>query len=43
MFLHAGKLEFSHPFSSEKLTLKATFPKDWIALFNEFSWKSPLL
>ena len=43
MFLHAGKLEFTHPFSSEALVLKATFPKDWIALFDEFSWKNPLI
>ncbi|QTE23133.1 pseudouridine synthase [Polaribacter cellanae] len=42
MFLHAGKLEFTHPFSSEKLILKANFPKDWISLFKEFSWKNPL-
>ena len=43
MFLHAGKLEFTHPFSSEALILKATFPKDWLSLFDEFSWKNPLL
>ena len=43
MFLHAGKLEFIHPFSSESLLLKATFPKDWLALFDKFSWKNPLL
>ncbi len=43
MFLHAGKLEFTHPFSSEALVLKATFPKDWIALFDKFSWKNPLI
>ena len=43
LFLHAGKLEFAHPFASEKLTLKATFPKDWITLFDEFSWENPLL
>ena len=42
MFLHAGKLEFKHPFSSEKLTLTANFPKDWLALFDEFNWKNPL-
>tara|TARA_B110000967_G_C18896539_1_gene571098 strand:+ start:89 stop:793 length:705 start_codon:yes stop_codon:yes gene_type:complete len=42
LFLHAGKLEFIHPFSSEKLLLKATFPKDWIALFKEFKWANPL-
>jgi tRNA pseudouridine65 synthase len=43
MFLHAGKLEFIHPFTSEKLILKANFPKDWLALYEEFSWKNPLL
>lgn len=42
LFLHAGKLEFMHPFTSEKLILKATFPKDWISLFDDFSWKNPL-
>lgn len=42
LFLHAGKLEFTHPFSSEKLILKAHFPKDWLALFEEFSWENPL-
>ena len=42
MFLHAGKLEFKHPFTSEELTLKAPFPKDWIALFEEFKWKNHL-
>ena len=42
LFLHAGKLEFIHPFSSEKLLLKATFPKDWNALFEKFKWANPL-
>ncbi|QTD37930.1 pseudouridine synthase [Polaribacter batillariae] len=42
MFLHAGQLEFAHPFSSEKLNLKASFPKDWLHLFDKFSWKNPL-
>lgn len=42
MFLHACKLEFTHPFTSEKLILKACFPKDWVALFKEFSWKNPI-
>ena len=23
--------------------LKATFPKDWIALFEKFSWRNPLI
>lgn len=43
LFLHAGKLEFTHPFSSEKMILKGTFPKDWIAAFEEFKWENPLL
>ena len=43
MFLHAGKLEFIHPFSEEHHTLKAPFPKDWISLFEKFSWKNPVL
>jgi tRNA pseudouridine65 synthase len=42
LFLHAGKLEFTHPFTIEKLILKATFPEDWVAMFKAFSWKNPL-
>ena len=38
LFLHAAFLEFTHPFSNEKLFLKATFPKDWNYLFEKFSW-----
>ena len=41
LFLHAGKLAFKHPFSEEKLVLKAAFPKDWISLFEEFTWTNP--
>ena len=43
LFLHAGRLVFKHPFSEENLVLKANFPKDWISLFEEFSWKNPQL
>ena len=43
LFLHAGKLEFTHPFSSEKMILKGAFPKDWLDLFEEFKWENPLL
>ncbi|UAM99351.1 pseudouridine synthase [Polaribacter litorisediminis] len=43
LFLHAGKLEFIHPFSSEKMILKASFPTDWISLFDTFKWKNPLV
>ena len=42
MFLHAGTLEFVHPFSNEKLLLKASFPEDWTQLFKEFSWGNPI-
>ncbi|TXD58273.1 pseudouridine synthase [Polaribacter sp. IC066] len=43
LFLHAGKLEFTHPFSLEKMVLKGSFPEDWISMFAEFKWKNPLL
>ena len=43
LFLHAGQLQFIHPFSTEKLNLKAEFPKDWISLFENFDWKNPLV
>lgn len=43
LFLHAGKLEFTHPFTSEKLILQASFPEDWLALFDEFDWENPLV
>lgn len=42
LFLHAGRLEFKHPFTNEKMILKASFPKDWTTLFEKFSWKNPL-
>nr|WP_298993133.1 pseudouridine synthase [uncultured Polaribacter sp.] len=42
LFLHAGQLEFTHPFTNEKLVLKATFPKDWLSLFEKFDWSNPL-
>ncbi|WP_233897984.1 pseudouridine synthase [Tenacibaculum piscium] len=38
LFLHAYSLEFSHPFSSEKLLIKANFPKDWTTVFKRFEW-----
>ena len=41
MFLHAGHLKFKHPFSEEVLILKANFPKNWISLFEEFTWTNP--
>lgn len=42
LFLHAGELKFTHPFTTEKLNLKAPFLEDWLFLFNEFSWVNPL-
>ena len=42
LFLHAGSLAFTHPFSNQKLVLKSSFPDDWIQLFEKFSWKNPL-
>ena len=42
LFLHAGSLEFIHPFTNKKLILKSSFSEDWVQLFQEFSWKNPL-
>jgi len=41
LFLHAGSLKFNHPFTEEKLFLKAEFSIDWIELFHRFEWKKP--
>lgn len=42
LFLHAGSLEFVHPFTEKNLFLKAEFPADWLDLFERFKWKNPL-
>lgn len=42
LFLHAGILEFTHPFINEDMSLKALFPNDWNKLFTEFGWKNPI-
>jgi len=42
LFLHAGSLAFSHPFTHQELFLKSSFSDDWIQLFEKFSWKNPL-
>lgn len=42
LFLHAGSLQFQHPFTNEELYLKAEFPQDWLRLFEKFQWKNPL-
>ncbi|PCJ01135.1 MAG: pseudouridine synthase [Flavobacteriales bacterium] len=38
MFLHAYNIQFTHPFTKEKLVLIAKFPSDWNKLFKEFNW-----
>ncbi|WP_299679385.1 pseudouridine synthase [uncultured Tenacibaculum sp.] len=38
LFLHAISLDFTHPFTDEKLSLKSSLPENWKALFNEFNW-----
>ena len=38
MFLHAHSLDFTHPFSNEKLLIKSNFPDDWNTLFKKFEW-----
>jgi len=42
LFLHAGCLEFIHPFTKKALNLKASFPEDWLSLFEKFRWKNPI-
>jgi tRNA pseudouridine65 synthase len=41
LFLHAGRLEFTHPYSEKPLKLNAAFPEDWIFIYKKFSWKNP--
>jgi tRNA pseudouridine65 synthase len=41
LFLHAGSLAFTHPFSNQELFLKSSFSNDWIQLFEKFYWKNP--
>ncbi len=38
LFLHAYSIEFTHPFSKEKLVIKASFPNDWNTVFKRFEW-----
>lgn len=39
LFLHAYKIEFTHPLTSQPLVLIAQFPLDWLLVFNVFNWK----
>lgn len=43
LFLHAGRLEFTHPFTNHKMELNGTFPNDWLSLFKRFEWENPLV
>lgn len=43
LFLHAAFLEFKHPFTNEKIALKAQFPLDWHLLFEKFNWANPIV
>jgi len=38
LFLHAQKLNFTHPYTAKELNLVANFPDDWKALFTKFNW-----
>lgn len=40
LFLHAKQLSFTHPFTKEKLELKASLNKNWIKIFREFDWET---
>jgi len=42
MFLHAGCLKFTHPYSEQALKIKASFPKDWMVVFKKFNWANPI-
>lgn len=42
LFLHAGRLSFVHPFTSEKINTKAQFPEHWQFVFHKFNWVNPI-
>jgi len=39
LFLHAHKLQFTHPITAQKIAITASLPEDWIVIFNKFDWK----
>ncbi|MDA0127406.1 tRNA pseudouridine(65) synthase TruC [Vibrio sp. MarTm2] len=41
LLLHASSLEFVHPFTNEKLLIKASVDETWQALCQEFDWQMP--
>lgn len=38
LFLHAYSLYFTQPITLEEIELNASFPTDWIKIFNLFDW-----
>jgi tRNA pseudouridine65 synthase len=38
MFLHAGEIEFMHPFSKKSICVHSEFPNHWTEAFNRFNW-----
>jgi len=36
LYLHAGSLEFSHPFTKEKIKISKELPKKFTKIFNDF-------
>lgn len=42
LFLHAGSLEFKHPFSQKNMHIVAPFSENWSALFQRFDWENPI-
>lgn len=41
LLLHASSLEFVHPFTNEKLVIKAGVDQTWQTLCDEFAWQMP--
>lgn len=41
LLLHASSLEFIHPFTNEKLVIKAGIDQTWQRLCDEFAWQMP--
>lgn len=39
LFLHAYRLEFTHPITNQKMSLTADFPTDWRMLLGKFNWE----
>ena len=40
LFLHAREIAFIHPFSGDKILIKADFPKNWHHIFSVFNWNA---